>query len=666
MWKSPTHPKPYISPYISPYFNANHSAKAQDPFIEVARAKTVPVPNLPLPSGNRSASHLSYPPKPFSDRYNALRPSRGTPVELEQGSRNESTLPAVQTTSCLVSRINPPPHTSQVPGSAFGGIRPGYNKQNNTHRSMQAVETTANTGTIAEESYTPFSNAYDRLSLSSRALVSQAGHPRFLQHTQRSDHQPPPVYGKVTGRDSLVPTSLSPGTAQSVNTVPSASLDRKSAWWNSSDALVNDILHYEGVLSGNDQVEYSKLDKSFHILPEHDKDSNFYTQYAQPQHPAKRKREVIIIKDNSDEEAYEAGDSGNTNRTKKARTSYTSTIVNAMPPLYDTHGHKRQNGIVENNPRLSSSLSDLENSDVRQDLTTLPSRTSHLTKQTHRDSLFKVVIPLPSAKNMQNQLSRVTSHAHPDTVLNLADETPSATRTPNGRAGLMNFPAQVRGSPAPASSMPYTMSANGKKRGRPFSTPEAAARVSEKVFRVVIQQTPSNDAIPIGPLTINGKKRGRPFQTPEAAAAAAARAARLGNADTTNAELKKRGRPFSVNKESVIPDGKYLPFLCEWEGCLAQLNNLSTLRLHLTIIHGIRDKAVGTIPCRWGKCAIAHTAEVKVAALGNTSDENVTHTTSVVALKRRSEWKQHIEEAHLIPFSWHMGDGPADETFSRL
>jgi hypothetical protein len=660
-----THPE---SPYISPYFIANSSAEAQEPPIELTRANKLPtrnqlVPDLPISSRNCAESQHSHPPNPF--RYNALRPSRGTSVGLEDRLRNDSALPTAQTSSPPVSRINPPPHASLVPVASRGGIKPGDNSKHNIYQSMSAVRSGAETGTIPEESYESYSNAYNNLSLSCSALVSQAGLPRSSQFTQRNSYQHSP-YGSVPSLGSSVSTTLPPRKAPSVNTAPSANLDRVSSWWNSSNSLVNDILQYAGVLSGNGEVEYSKLDKNLHILPEHDKDLRFYAQYAQQQPLPKRKREVIVIEDNSDEEVFEGGESGDTNRIKKARASYSRTIKNAMPPLHDTHDYKRQNGIVENNSRLSSNVSDIGYNGFRQDLHILSSQTSHLTKQTHRDSTFKVVIPSPNAKTLQGLNSQTTSHAHNDAVLDLADETPSATRTPNSRAGLISFPAQVRGSPAPASSTPYAITANGKKRGRLFATPDGAARAAKKVDRVIIQQPSSANAIPSGPLTINGKKRGRPFQTPEAATAAAVARAARENTDLSNAKLKKRGRPLAVNKEFVIPDGKYLPFLCEWKGCPAKLNNLNTLRLHLNIVHGLRDKATGKIPCRWAKCASTPSAELDATIVGNAVDESEIHTISGEAFKQRSEWKQHIEEAHFIPFSWHMGDGPADETFSKL
>jgi len=75
---------------------------------------------------------------------------------------------------------------------------------------------------------------------------------------------------------------------------------------------------------------------------------------------------------------------------------------------------------------------------------------------------------------------------------------------------------------------------------------------------------------------------------------------------------------------------KFLPFICEWEGCKAELQNMATLRRHVMVVHR-RSEA-----CRWGKCA---TKEIPVRFNGGGGFED------------------HVEESHLVPFQWHMGDG---------
>jgi hypothetical protein len=76
-----------------------------------------------------------------------------------------------------------------------------------------------------------------------------------------------------------------------------------------------------------------------------------------------------------------------------------------------------------------------------------------------------------------------------------------------------------------------------------------------------------------------------------------------------------------------------VPFLCEWDGCPAELQNVDTLRRHILVVHG--DIAVEE-GCRWRKCK-------GLAKQRFRSD---------------AEFEQHIEDRHLTPFVWHVGDGP--------
>ncbi|KAF5542278.1 hypothetical protein FNAPI_10036 [Fusarium napiforme] len=98
---------------------------------------------------------------------------------------------------------------------------------------------------------------------------------------------------------------------------------------------------------------------------------------------------------------------------------------------------------------------------------------------------------------------------------------------------------------------------------------------------------------------------------------------------------KRRGRP--PKQPSPPPETIYyqvnapiFPFLCEWRDCKAELHNLETLRRHVYIVHG------DDINCLWGECGkLEKPSEFE-------TDE---------------EFKEHIEEAHLVPLSWHCGDG---------
>ena len=100
---------------------------------------------------------------------------------------------------------------------------------------------------------------------------------------------------------------------------------------------------------------------------------------------------------------------------------------------------------------------------------------------------------------------------------------------------------------------------------------------------------------------------------------------------------KRRGRPSRPPSPSPreIYEGlgfKFVPFLCEWRGCKAELHNLETLGKHVEVVHCGR----GQDACLWGKCAEGSSARFGSA----------------------EELEGHVKEVHLVPFAWHVGDGP--------
>lgn len=100
---------------------------------------------------------------------------------------------------------------------------------------------------------------------------------------------------------------------------------------------------------------------------------------------------------------------------------------------------------------------------------------------------------------------------------------------------------------------------------------------------------------------------------------------------------KRRGRPPRPPSPSPreIYEGlglKFLPFLCEWRGCKAELHNLETLGRHVGVVHCERGQSA----CLWGGCAEGSSARFGSA----------------------EELEGHVKEAHLVPFAWHVGDGP--------
>ncbi|KAH7149839.1 hypothetical protein B0J13DRAFT_548939 [Dactylonectria estremocensis] len=141
----------------------------------------------------------------------------------------------------------------------------------------------------------------------------------------------------------------------------------------------------------------------------------------------------------------------------------------------------------------------------------------------------------------------------------------------------------------------------------------------------------------------NRWKPGMPYSTngpkPQLSTAAGSREARLiKTRPSLNGFPKRRGRPPKA--PSPLPreiycriNTPFVAFLCEWRGCKAELHNLDTLRRHVYVVHENETRQT----CQWGKCGRNETPQV---------------------FDQRGSFKRHMEEAHLVPFAWHVGDGP--------
>ncbi|KAF4999833.1 hypothetical protein FGRMN_2213 [Fusarium graminum] len=174
-------------------------------------------------------------------------------------------------------------------------------------------------------------------------------------------------------------------------------------------------------------------------------------------------------------------------------------------------------------------------------------------------------------------------------------------------------------------------------------TPRATLKTLSRP--VETSQTPSvggaQIAIP-NDETSTARRRGRPkgssnkLKGLSATAASSRQARQVKPRPHLNGFPKRRGRPPkppSPPPETIYynVDASFVPFLCEWRDCKAELHNLDTLRRHIYIVHGDSDQ------CLWGKC-------------GNRDD--------ISEFEDDEGFKRHVEEAHLVPFSWHVGDGP--------
>ena len=108
--------------------------------------------------------------------------------------------------------------------------------------------------------------------------------------------------------------------------------------------------------------------------------------------------------------------------------------------------------------------------------------------------------------------------------------------------------------------------------------------------------------------------------------------------------VKRRGRPPKPQSPHPLAiydrlTPKFVPFLCEWRGCRAELQNLDTLARHVTAVH---TRRVWT-HCCWASCADA-----------------------ARPMASRAELLAHIEEVHMEAFRWHVGDGPRNAVVPAL
>jgi hypothetical protein len=241
------------------------------------------------------------------------------------------------------------------------------------------------------------------------------------------------------------------------------------------------------------------------------------------------------------------------------------------------------------------------------------------TPHSEAEPAFSVVV-----KSSNPNLFVHNSHA-PDTVMedlrdfqNISSDAPSPATSNNPR----------RRKPPKGSiiSVQEISSLTPKKRGRPFKNSPG---------------TPLEEPL--------AKKRGRPFSTLDTAAKVAATA-------SGSAEPKKRGRPFTIRHhvEVSVPEPIYIPFICEWKECPAELQNLETLRMHLFNVHGKKSPS-GFYTCLWGKCCKLD-EEVEGLELDK----------KALGFKHKATWKDHVEKAHVTTVAWHMGDGPKGTDFCML
>lgn len=101
---------------------------------------------------------------------------------------------------------------------------------------------------------------------------------------------------------------------------------------------------------------------------------------------------------------------------------------------------------------------------------------------------------------------------------------------------------------------------------------------------------------------------------------------------------KRRGRPprAASPQPRAIYEGlspHFNVYICEWEGCVAELHNFSTLQKHVAVAHARNPP----YRCQWAKCAKQQ---------------------PIRDFPTSEDLESHIEDLHMLPVAWQVGDGP--------
>ncbi|KAK7424339.1 hypothetical protein QQX98_000607 [Neonectria punicea] len=158
------------------------------------------------------------------------------------------------------------------------------------------------------------------------------------------------------------------------------------------------------------------------------------------------------------------------------------------------------------------------------------------------------------------------------------------------------------------------------------------------------QAADASTAMSTAPIRARGRPKGwkpgmpysaHPHKT-QTTAAASREARQVKPRPPPNGFPKRRGRPPKAPSPQPRDiyyklNPPFIAFLCEWQDCKAELHNLDTLRRHVYVVHGWDST------CRWGKCA---------------------HSEPHREFEDDEGFDAHVEQAHLVPFAWHVGDGP--------
>ncbi|KAK5136628.1 hypothetical protein LTR08_002642 [Meristemomyces frigidus] len=99
----------------------------------------------------------------------------------------------------------------------------------------------------------------------------------------------------------------------------------------------------------------------------------------------------------------------------------------------------------------------------------------------------------------------------------------------------------------------------------------------------------------------------------------------------------------------ILKEPKYQVWMCKWEGCRAELHNLETLKKHVVKLHGKPTEEGGMYECLWQGCE---------AATELAGGKGKGRASGVAEFASMEGWVGHVDQAHLQPVAWELGDGP--------
>jgi hypothetical protein len=227
------------------------------------------------------------------------------------------------------------------------------------------------------------------------------------------------------------------------------------------------------------------------------------------------------------------------------------------------------------------------------------------------------------------------------------------------------FKPKKRGRP-PRHSLPNDLAPTTPKRSPSTASMSASAPrpsaggVGYQAFRSATEYGPDGQPLP--------KKRGRPVGWRKAIhGSVTAQARPVANGHSASLNKHQPPQPSSLRdvktggNEAIRIDSRspsvanrvprYQSYRCKWQNCSAELHNLDTLKKHVFKVHR-KETLHNALECLWDDCGKEVTNFDPITNLR--IEKHTPHSFDL-----ESNWRGHIQQHHLDPLSWELGDGPA-------